>query len=165
MKASAILLVDDDPDACALMSDFISDLGYRVDVAHGQAGMQQVLSRQPPSARSNEGSDEATRLEMPTMSRYSESSEGWFYKRDGESVGPVSRLQLKELVTSGQVQPRQAVWQQSTEDQFIVWAATVAFGTESKAWLWTRGTISDDGGRETEEEVGLQVRHLPQTSQ
>jgi len=63
------------------------------------------------------------------------SGEGWFYKQNGEKFGPVSRLQLRELVASGQVQPRQAVWQQSTQGQFFVWAATVAFGTESKAWL------------------------------
>jgi CheY-like chemotaxis protein len=33
MAASAILLVDDDQDTCASLSDIISDLGYRVDVA------------------------------------------------------------------------------------------------------------------------------------
>ena len=40
--------------------------------------------------------------------------EGWFYKQNGERLGPVSQLQLRELVASGQVQPRQAVWKQST---------------------------------------------------
>jgi CheY-like chemotaxis protein len=34
MAASAILLVDDDPDTCASLSDIISDLGYDVDVAY-----------------------------------------------------------------------------------------------------------------------------------
>jgi CheY-like chemotaxis protein len=34
MVASAILLVDDDQDTCASLSDLISDLGYRVDVAY-----------------------------------------------------------------------------------------------------------------------------------
>jgi hypothetical protein len=58
--------------------------------------------------------------------------EGWYYKQNGERFGPVSRLQLRELVTSGQVQPRQAVWKQSTQNLFFVWAATVAFGTESE---------------------------------
>lgn len=34
MTASAILLVDDHPDTCASLSDIISDLGFRVDVAY-----------------------------------------------------------------------------------------------------------------------------------
>ena len=69
------------------------------------------------------------------MSQHNGSSDGWFYRQYGVKFGPVSRLKLRELVTTGQVQPRQIVWQQSTQDQFIVWAATVAFGTESKVWL------------------------------
>ena len=62
------------------------------------------------------------------------SGEAWYYKHHGEKFGPVSRPQLRELVASGQVQPRQAVWQQSTQGLLFVWAATAAFGTESKAW-------------------------------
>ena len=77
---------------------------------------------------------------MPVLSRKppqgdNGSSEGWFYKQNGERVGPVSRQQLRELVTSGRIQPRQAVWQQSTQELFFAWAATVAFGTGSKARL------------------------------
>jgi CheY-like chemotaxis protein len=34
MAGSAILVVDDDQDTCASISDIISDLGYRVDVAY-----------------------------------------------------------------------------------------------------------------------------------
>ena len=34
MAASPILLVDDDQDICASLSDVISDLGYQVDVAY-----------------------------------------------------------------------------------------------------------------------------------
>jgi CheY-like chemotaxis protein len=34
MAASAILLVDDDQDRCASLSEIISDLGYRVDVTY-----------------------------------------------------------------------------------------------------------------------------------
>jgi CheY-like chemotaxis protein len=34
MAASSILLVDDDHDTCASLSDVISDLGYHVGVAH-----------------------------------------------------------------------------------------------------------------------------------
>jgi CheY-like chemotaxis protein len=47
MAAAAILLVDDDADACASLSDILSDLGYRVDVAHdGPAAL--ALSRRRP---------------------------------------------------------------------------------------------------------------------
>jgi CheY-like chemotaxis protein len=47
MAASAILLVDDDQDTCASLSDIISDLGYRVDVAYdGPAALE--LSRRHP---------------------------------------------------------------------------------------------------------------------
>jgi CheY-like chemotaxis protein len=34
MAASAILLVDDDHDPCAILSDILSHLGYRVDGAY-----------------------------------------------------------------------------------------------------------------------------------
>jgi CheY-like chemotaxis protein len=41
MAASAILLVDDDQATCASLSDIISDLGYRVDVAYdGPAALE-----------------------------------------------------------------------------------------------------------------------------
>ena len=47
MAASAILLVDDDRDTCASLSDIISDLGYRVGVDYdGPAALDQ--SRRPP---------------------------------------------------------------------------------------------------------------------
>ena len=58
--------------------------------------------------------------------------EGWFYKQNGAKVGPISRLQLRELVTSGQLQPRQAVWTQDTQSLFFICAATVAFGAENE---------------------------------
>lgn len=57
--------------------------------------------------------------------------DGWFYRQNGERVGPVSQLELRELVNSGQIQPRQAVWKQSTQDLFFVCAATV-FDAESE---------------------------------
>jgi CheY-like chemotaxis protein len=34
MAASALLRVDDDHDPCAILSDILSDLGYRVDGAY-----------------------------------------------------------------------------------------------------------------------------------
>jgi CheY-like chemotaxis protein len=33
MAGVHILCVDDDPDTCASLSDILTDLGYRVDVA------------------------------------------------------------------------------------------------------------------------------------
>ena len=59
--------------------------------------------------------------------------EGWFYKQNSERLGPVSHLQLRELVTSGQVHPRQAVWKQNALDLFFVCAASAAFATENEA--------------------------------
>jgi GYF domain 2 len=59
--------------------------------------------------------------------------EGWFYKQNGKRLGPVSRLQLRELVASGQVPHRQAVWTESTYGLVFVCAANVAFGTENEA--------------------------------
>jgi two-component system, NtrC family, response regulator HydG len=47
MPASAILLVDDDHDTCASLSDIISDLGYRVDVAHDGPAALDLSRRQP----------------------------------------------------------------------------------------------------------------------
>jgi CheY-like chemotaxis protein len=35
MAAPPILVVDDDRDTCACLSDILTDIGYRVDVAHG----------------------------------------------------------------------------------------------------------------------------------
>jgi CheY-like chemotaxis protein len=47
MAASTILVVDDDRDTCASLSDIISDLGYSVDVAYdGPAALE--LSRSHP---------------------------------------------------------------------------------------------------------------------
>lgn len=46
MVASAILVVDDDQYTCASLSDVISDLGYRVDVAYdGPAALELCLLR------------------------------------------------------------------------------------------------------------------------
>jgi hypothetical protein len=44
---------------------------------------------------------------MPTMSRQERPSEGWFYQQAGETCGPVSTEQLKELLPVGLLQPRQ----------------------------------------------------------
>jgi two-component system, NtrC family, response regulator HydG len=46
MAASSILVVDDDPDTCACMSDVITDLGYQVDVAYDGPAALDLLKRQ-----------------------------------------------------------------------------------------------------------------------
>jgi hypothetical protein len=45
---------------------------------------------------------------MPTRSRQEGPSGGWFCKQAGETCGPVSAGRLKELLTVGLLQPRQA---------------------------------------------------------
>jgi DNA-binding response OmpR family regulator len=46
MAGLSILCVDDDPDACASMSDILTDLGYVVSVAYdGHAALQLVQQR------------------------------------------------------------------------------------------------------------------------
>jgi CheY-like chemotaxis protein len=47
MAASPVLLVDDDHDTCATRSDILSDLGYRVGVAHDGPAALELSRRQP----------------------------------------------------------------------------------------------------------------------
>ena len=56
------------------------------------------------------------------------SSEGWYYRQNGQAHGPVSTDTLKELLTLGRLQPRQAVWQRETDRLVFVHAATAALG-------------------------------------
>jgi len=65
---------------------------------------------------------------MPTMNRQERPSEGWFYQQAGETCGPVSTEQLKELLTVGLLQPRQAVWQEGSHSLLFVHAAAAASG-------------------------------------
>jgi hypothetical protein len=69
----------------------------------------------------------------PTMSRPEWPSEGWFYKQAGETFGPVSVGRLKELLAAGRLQPRQAVWQRSSDGLRFVHAATAAGATQGEA--------------------------------
>jgi CheY-like chemotaxis protein len=46
MGASAILLVDDERDSCASLSDIISDLGYQVGVAYDGPSALELSRRQ-----------------------------------------------------------------------------------------------------------------------
>lgn len=56
------------------------------------------------------------------------SGEGWYFRQDGRPHGPVSTEKLKELLTGGHLQPRQAVWQRRTDHLRFVHAATAVFG-------------------------------------
>ena len=52
---------------------------------------------------------------------------GWYYRHEGERLGPVSTTQLKDLLATGQLRPRQAVWQEENKSLWFVPAATAAF--------------------------------------
>jgi len=54
---------------------------------------------------------------------------GGFYKQAGETCGPVSAGRLKELLTVGLLQPRQAVSQKGSHSLLFVHAATATSGT------------------------------------
>ncbi len=45
MRSSPILVVDDDPDNCACLSDVLTDLGYAADTAGGGRSALQLASR------------------------------------------------------------------------------------------------------------------------
>jgi hypothetical protein len=55
--------------------------------------------------------------------------EGWYYRQDGQALGPVPTGRLKGLLAAGRLQPRQAVWRQYGHDLLFVHAATAASGT------------------------------------
>ena len=59
--------------------------------------------------------------------------QGWFYKQNGERLGPFSGVQLKQLVSSGQLQPRQPVWREGSGRLFFVCAATAVLNAETQA--------------------------------
>ena len=63
------------------------------------------------------------------MLREQRPSEGWYYKQDGQTLGPFSAEQLQQFLTTGRLQPRQAVWRQGGQCLLFVPAATAAFGT------------------------------------
>jgi hypothetical protein len=57
----------------------------------------------------------------------------WFYKQDGKTLGPISGLRLKELVSSGELDARQAVWRSGDRTLVFVCAATAALGEHATA--------------------------------
>jgi len=54
--------------------------------------------------------------------------EGWYYRQNGETFGPIHSEQLRELLAAGQLRPRQAVWQKGSHGLLFVHAATAASG-------------------------------------
>jgi len=52
--------------------------------------------------------------------------DGWYFRSGPETVGPVSTAELRELLSSGRVAPRQAVWQRRPQACLFVHAATAA---------------------------------------
>jgi hypothetical protein len=55
-------------------------------------------------------------------------AEGWFYKHNAQTCGPISTEQLQELLTTGQLQACQAVWRQDRQRLLFVHAGTAAAG-------------------------------------
>jgi hypothetical protein len=53
-------------------------------------------------------------------------SEGWYYRQDGQALGPVPTGHLKELLAAGRLRPRQAVWRRNGHALLFVHAATAA---------------------------------------
>jgi hypothetical protein len=67
---------------------------------------------------------------MPTMSNEDRRPGEWYYRQDGQTFGPVSLDQLREQLTTGQLQPRQAVWKQRGHGLLFIHAATAVFGSK-----------------------------------
>jgi hypothetical protein len=60
------------------------------------------------------------------MNRDDRSSEGWYYKQNGKTFGPLSTRQLEELLAAGRLQARQAVWKFGSQHVLFVPAAAAA---------------------------------------
>jgi hypothetical protein len=55
---------------------------------------------------------------------HSEECEGWFFRRDDKTIGPLSAQDLQGLLDAGQIQPRQAVWRRQALSSLFVRAET-----------------------------------------
>jgi hypothetical protein len=62
------------------------------------------------------------------MRREEQLLEGWYYKHNGQTCGPVSPEQVQEMLATGRLQPRQAVWKRDLQRLLFVHAGTVAVG-------------------------------------
>jgi hypothetical protein len=52
--------------------------------------------------------------------------EGWYYRQDGQAVGPVATEQLQGLLATGHLLPRQAVWRQGRHGLVFLHATRAA---------------------------------------
>jgi hypothetical protein len=62
-------------------------------------------------------------------------SAGWYYKHNAQMCGPFPPEQLQELLTTGRLQPRQAVWRQDRQRLLFVQAGTAAVGATGHSHL------------------------------
>jgi hypothetical protein len=53
-------------------------------------------------------------------------AEGWYYKEENRTIGPVSERDLNGLLAAARLSPRQAVWKQMEQGLLFVTAATAA---------------------------------------
>ena len=51
--------------------------------------------------------------------------DGWYCKLDGQTLGPLSRAQVQELLLVGQLQPRQVMWNRAAERLLYLRADTL----------------------------------------
>ncbi len=58
-------------------------------------------------------------------------SQKWYYTKDGERQGPVSHQQLKQLATSGDLQPTDLIWKEGMADWKEAGTIRKLFGNES----------------------------------
>ena len=59
--------------------------------------------------------------------------DGWYYRHNGEKIGPLSRTQLGELLSAGLLRPLQAVWRASRHGLLFLPAAAAAAALEGEA--------------------------------
>jgi hypothetical protein len=70
---------------------------------------------------------------------------GWYYKQNGQTIGPLSTGQLRELLGSGQLPARHVVWHQRQQRLLFVRAATAAADTSCLLAGPTQGRGDSDG--------------------
>jgi hypothetical protein len=61
-----------------------------------------------------------------------EAPDEWYYRRDGQTVGPVSVEELRGLLAAGELQPGQAVWQYGASRTVFVPALAACTAGDSR---------------------------------
>ena len=61
-------------------------------------------------------------------------ADGWCYSHNGETYGPVSPAQLKGLLVSGLISPRQSVWKPGEESQPCITATAAVLSSAAEAF-------------------------------